>query len=121
MKTILITAALVASSAALAQNTTMQTQTEPEMEAQKQMPDGQAQPEQMPTPPGDGITQEGTNPEGDAIAPPGANIVATPPPGAGVVVAPNQDAVFQPHPPRVDYPRCTREVTDNCVQGRPPR
>ena len=51
-----------------------------------------------------------------ATPPPGAN---QPPPaaaGAQVVPAPNQQQVFSTQPATKQYPPCTREVTDGCVQ-----
>ncbi|HEY6917589.1 MAG TPA: hypothetical protein VI381_08115 [Allosphingosinicella sp.] len=68
---------------------------------------------------GEGITAEGTRPEGVAIAPPGTNVLATPAPGAGVMVSPDQGAMFATRPATEDYPRCSRNVTDNCLQRGP--
>lgn len=60
-----------------------------------------------------------------AVVPPGANQATPVPPGAQVVANPNQAAVFQTQPAAKEYPPCTREVTDGCVQtyerGRAPR
>ncbi|MFN3944510.1 MAG: hypothetical protein ACK4K7_06245 [Allosphingosinicella sp.] len=59
-----------------------------------------------------------------AEAPAGAN--QTPPAGAAQVVpAPNQGQVFAPRQATEEFPPCTRERTDRCVQtyerGRSPR
>ena len=52
-----------------------------------------------------------------ATAPAGANQPVSAPPGATVVPSANQSAVFATEPtPAEDYPPCTDEVTDNCVQ-----
>lgn len=51
-----------------------------------------------------------------AQAPAGANQPVSAPPGAQVVVSPNQSAAFQTQPAAKEYPPCTREVTDGCVQ-----
>ena len=60
-----------------------------------------------------------------ASAPAGANQMTPVPPGAQVTANPNQAAVFQTQPAAKDYPPCTKEVTDGCVQtyerGRAPR
>jgi hypothetical protein len=60
-----------------------------------------------------------------AAPPPGANQPVQAPPGAQVTANPNQAAVFQTQPAAKEYPPCTREVTDGCVQtyerGRGPR
>lgn len=115
MKTILISAALVIGTAAAAQQTT----TDQTGAEQQQAEQAENRPTVSEAEAPEELTQEGTNPEGEAVAPPGANVVATPPPGAGVVVAPNQQAVFSTRQPAREYPRCTREITDNCVQGGP--
>lgn len=52
-----------------------------------------------------------------AQAPAGANQWTPPPAGAQVVPAPNQAAVFSTRPGAQDYPACTAEITDNCVQA----
>lgn len=52
-----------------------------------------------------------------AEAPPGANQMITVPPGAPVVAAPNQQAVFASRMSTENYPACTAEITDNCVQA----
>ena len=131
MRHMLFTAALLIGSAAFAQDA--RPDTEMKMEDAKPAKDmrsqpdtaqeGKTKPAKKPaaTGAGEGITAEGTNPEGVAIAPPGTNVVATPEPGAGVVVAPDQSAMFATRPATEEYPRCSRTVTDNCVQGKPRR
>ncbi len=52
-----------------------------------------------------------------AETPAGANQAVQPQPGAQVVPAPNQQQVFAPKPAQEEYPACSREVTDNCVQA----
>lgn len=52
-----------------------------------------------------------------ASAPAGANQAVNPAPGAQVVPAPNQSAVFATQQATGEYPACTREITDNCVQA----
>jgi len=51
-----------------------------------------------------------------ATAPSGANQAVAVQPGAQVVPAPNQQAVFSTQQSSKEYPPCTREVTDGCVQ-----
>jgi hypothetical protein len=51
-----------------------------------------------------------------ATAPAGANQPISAPPGATIVPSANQSAVFATEPAQQDYPPCTKEVTDNCVQ-----
>ena len=52
-----------------------------------------------------------------AAAPAGANEgVPAAPAGSQVVPAANQAQVFSTKPSTENYPPCTREVTDNCVQ-----
>lgn len=51
-----------------------------------------------------------------ASAPAGANEAVTVQPGAKVVPATNQAAVFATQSSTTDYPPCTKEMTDNCVQ-----
>lgn len=52
-----------------------------------------------------------------AMAPSGANQgVPAAPAGTQAVPAPNQAQVFSTKPAAKDYPPCTREVTDGCVQ-----
>lgn len=62
------------------------------------------------TPPGDGITQQGTNPEGQPCTPAGFNqgTSAYPPCGAGTM----HSAATNPQSP----PACSRTVTDHCIQ-----
>lgn len=53
-----------------------------------------------------------------ANAPAGANQgVPTAGPGVQVVPAPNQAAVFATKPSSKEYPICTRQITDGCVQA----
>lgn len=59
-------------------------------------------------PPGDGITQQGTNPEGQPCTPPGFNQGTTGYPQCGAVARPT-------HGPQ-EAPPCTRQVTDHCTQ-----
>lgn len=72
------------------------------------------------------VAPDNDNPERDArgipvvsdpaTAPAGANQVPAPVAGAQVVPAPNQAQVFTTQPSTEQYPACTREITDNCVQ-----
>lgn len=59
-------------------------------------------------PPGDGITMMGTNPEGQAYTPPGYNNGLNVYPDAAI--APGMMAGMR------DYPACTEDVKDRCVQ-----
>jgi hypothetical protein len=63
------------------------------------------------TPPGDGITQQGTNPEGINCTPPGFNqgLGIYPPCGPGNV---HPQIGRNPESP----PPCTRQVKDHCIQ-----
>lgn len=60
-----------------------------------------------------------------AQAPAGANQPVSAPPGAQVVISSNQQAAFQTQPAAKEYPPCTKDVTDGCVQsyerGRGPK
>ena len=60
-----------------------------------------------------------------ASAPAGANQMTPVPAGAQATVNPNQASVFTPQPAAKEYPPCTRDMTDGCVQtyerGRAPR
>jgi hypothetical protein len=51
-----------------------------------------------------------------AQAPSGTNQPVSAPPGAQVVASSNQQAAFQTQPAAKEYPPCTKEVTDGCVQ-----
>ncbi|MDP8994240.1 MAG: hypothetical protein M3N07_04525 [Pseudomonadota bacterium] len=72
------------------------------------------------------VAPANSNPETDARGipvisapaevPPGANQPVRPTPGVQATPAPNQQQVFAPRPAQTEYPPCTREVTDNCVQ-----
>jgi len=66
--------------------------------------------------PGNGLTQQGTDPSGQGVAPPGTNQPVVVPPGAVVVPNPNQAAAFTPQAATTDYPPCSKTVTDHCVQ-----
>jgi hypothetical protein len=68
------------------------------------------------TQPGDGVTQQGTDPNGQAVAPEGTNQPLDVPPGAVVVPNPDQAAAFTPKPATTTYPPCSKTVTDGCVQ-----
>jgi opacity protein-like surface antigen len=63
---------------------------------------------QPATPPGDGVTAQGTDPEGQACTPPGYNTGSGGYPPCGATNAPPQSS---PTPPA-----CSRTVTDHCVQ-----
>jgi len=62
----------------------------------------------QPTPPGDGITQQGTNPDGQACTPAGFNQGTTGYPQCGAMPG-NQMSSTSPPP-------CSRTVTDGCIQ-----
>ena len=115
MRMILLAAALSVGGVAYAQ-TEMETDAQAEADATVGSPDG-TDPNARAVPPGDGITQQGTNPEGRGVAPPGTNEVLTPLPGAVIVPDPNQQAAFTPKPATKDYPVCSKTVTDGCVQA----
>src|SRR5688500_13310259 len=104
MRIILLAAALSVSSIAVAQTTETTTTAAP------------TQPIGIPTtsgPPGDGITQQGTDPNGMGVAPPGTNEAPqAAPPGTTVVPAPDQAAAFTPKPATTEYPACSKTVTD---------
>jgi hypothetical protein len=97
MKTMIFAAALVASSAALAQ-TTGETQapanTAPERDAR-----------------GIPVVSD------PAEVPAGANQATPIAPGSVFTPNPNQAQVFTPRPSTENYPACSRTVTDNCVQS----
>ena len=115
MKSLFFGAALLATSAAIAQpaQDTMQTQGTGGVSA-----------------------PANSNPETDARGipvvsapaevPAGANQAVSVPAGAQTVPSPNQAQVFATRPASEEYPACSRTVTDNCVQayergGRRPR
>jgi len=114
MKTILLAAMLTVSSVALAQSSTQ------DMPAKESMP--------MPMPsgettddgtvPGDGITQQGTDPEGQAMPPMGTNEAMPAPMESNMPAVPaaDQNAAFATRPATTEYPPCSRTVTDSCVQ-----
>lgn len=108
MKLLIFAAALSVSGIALAQDTTTQAPADTTAPSGVTTTDG--------TQPGDGVTQQGTDPSGQAVAPPGTNEPLNPPPGAVVVPNPNQAAAFTPKPATAEYPPCSKTVTDQCVQ-----
>lgn len=144
MKTIFFAAALSVSGIALAQTSMDPQSTTPaptDPMPADQMATGQTGSEdatgQMPTPgapsvdpgmtspsgvttddgtmPGDGVTQQGTDPNGMGVAPPTAN-QPWPNTGAGTVPAANQSDAFTPRAADAEYPACSKTVTDGCVQ-----
>ena len=70
----------------------------------------QTDPNARGVPPGDGITQQGTDPEGQACSPPGFNAGTSAYPPCGSTPAASST-------PPDSYPACSRTVTDNCVQA----
>ncbi len=101
MKAIFFAAVLAMSSASFAQvQTNMQTQPQTPMNADINGPN---------IPPGDGITRMGTNPEGQPFTPPGFN--------QGMNVYPAATMAPGAMPGMVEYLRCSRQVTDRCVQA----
>ncbi|HEX8527198.1 hypothetical protein [Allosphingosinicella sp.] len=64
---------------------------------------------QAPTPPGDGITAQGTDPEGQACTPAGFNAGTSAYPPCPAAPAPQQGTSTSPPP-------CSRTVTDGCIQ-----
>ena len=107
MKTILFAAALSFSSVALAQatttDTTMTAGTATTVAPGNQNPEEDARGIEVVSDP--------------ATAPAGANQPVSAPAGATVVPSANQSAVFAPSPGQEDYPACSKQVTDNCVQA----
>ncbi|HEY0626519.1 MAG TPA: hypothetical protein VGD10_07270 [Allosphingosinicella sp.] len=93
MKLAIFAAALVAGSAAIAQQTVAPGNNAPERDAR-------------------GIPVVSA----PATAPSGANQAVTVQPGAQVVAAPNQSAVFATQASTKTYPPCTKDMTDGCVQ-----
>lgn len=92
MKSILVAAALIAGTAAVAQQTVAPGNSAPETDAR-----------------GIPVVSD------PATAPAGTN--QAPPPGSGpTVINPNQAAAFATQPSTGEKPPCTREVTDNCTQ-----
>lgn len=94
MKTILFTAALALSGAAIAQTTPPSTDAAPARDSR-------------------GIPVASM----PAQAPEGANRAVTVPPGSEVVVSPDQAQAFTPRQATEEFPPCTRERTDRCVQN----
>jgi hypothetical protein len=68
----------------------------------------QSDPNGANVPPGDGITRMGTDPNGQAYTPPGYNI--------GLNVYPPATAASGANPGMENYPACSAEVKDRCVQ-----
>jgi hypothetical protein len=99
MKKLLISAALMIGTAAVAQQ-----------------PSGRTVDDQSQSTGPRGITQQGTDPEGMGVAPPGTNEPVNVVPGAQVVLNPNQAAAFATQASTTDYPACSKTVTDGCVQ-----
>ena len=93
MKTFLFAAALMAGSAALAQQTVAPGNAAPERDAR-------------------GIAVISS----PAEAPPGANQPVSVPAGAQVVPNPNQAQAFATRPAAGEAPPCSRTVTDGCIQ-----
>ena len=99
MRTLFAIVAIMAGTAAIAQQPSGNTVADP---AQSSGPRG--------------ITQQGTDPDGVATPPPGANQPVSAPPGAQVVANPDQASVFATRPATAEYPACSKTVTDGCVQ-----
>lgn len=99
MKKLVFAAALMVGTAALAQQPSGETVSDPSQSTGPQ-----------------GITQQGTDPDGQAVAPPGTNQPISAPPGARIVPADNQSAAFAPRAATAEYPACSKTVTDGCVQ-----
>jgi hypothetical protein len=101
MKTLIFAAALLAGSAAIAQQSSAPSNQAPERDAR-----------------GIPVVSD------PAEVPAGANQTATIAPGSVFQPNPNQAQVFTPRPATETYPACSRTVTDNCVQtyerGRAP-
>ena len=114
MKLLIFAAALSVSGIALAQDTTAPADTTAQAPADTTAPSGVTTTDG--TKPGDGVTQQGTDPNGQGVPPPGTNEPMNPPPGAVVVPNPNQSAAFTPQPATTEYPPCSKTVTDQCVQ-----
>jgi hypothetical protein len=92
MKSFVVAAALLAGTAAFAQQTVAPGNTAPEKDAR-----------------GIAVVSD------PATAPPGTN--QAPPPGSGPTVPnPNQAAAFATQPSTGEKPPCSRTVTDNCTQ-----
>ncbi len=142
MKAILLAAAaLTIGSAAIAQDaaqttppdTTMQptpdtttTQTPPDATTTQTTPDTTAAPPSgqtvddpaQATGP-QGVTQQNTVPDGQAVPPPGTNQGVQGATDTGMPAQPtaDQQAAFTPRAPAAEYPRCSRTVTDSCIQS----
>lgn len=106
MKTLLFAAALAVSGTAVAQSQTGM-QTQGNMPAQGNM-QTQMDPNGPNTPPGDGITRMGNNPSGQAYVPQGFN--------QGINVYPNASMAPGAMAGMENYPRCSAQNTDRCVQ-----
>ena len=143
MKKLVFAAALMLGTAAVAQDATQDdmttdttTQTEP-VPAPAPAPGPAPAPTMtaQPTGPAQTVAPGNQAPERDARgipvvsdpaqAPSGTNQPVSAPPGAQVVASSNQQAAFQTQAATKEYPPCTKEVTDGCVQtyerGRRPR
>jgi len=117
MRMLFLLAALTVSGAALAQATQDSTQPATDAVQTPVSPSGPGtDPNGRNVPPGDGITQQNTDPNGSAVAPPGTNQPFNPPPGAVIAPAANQAAAFTPQSATTDYPPCSKTVTDRCIQ-----
>ena len=128
-KTLMVTAALMLGGTAMAQTNTQGIPTPPQQQMQHQQmmqhqqsmqhqqpmqtgadPDGRmADPNRPDVPPGDGITQQRTDPEGQARTPAGWNSTQ-----GGMTGQMGYRG--QGGPTTGEYPACSRNVTDNCIQ-----
>lgn len=115
MKQIFVAAALLIGGTALAQ-TTMPPETstppQPDMNSQTTMPSQSSMPAQPEAATqGAGIQGPVAIPRGEAVAPPGYNSTARniPPEQAAQVIS--QLSTF-------DYPPCSRQIQDRCIQTR---
>lgn len=132
MKSLLITAVLLASGAAIAQESPPVTPATPATPAAPATPatpptaDASAMPAAPAMPAMPAAPASPSNPETDArgipvvsapaVAPAGANAPVEVPAGATVSVAPNQASVFTPKASEGDLPACSKTVTDRCKQ-----
>ena len=131
MRKLIFAAALSIGSVALAQNQPAQQEpAEPTEEAQPApeaaQPPANAPAAQTQTQPSgetvddpsqstgpQGITQQGTDPNGQATAPPGTN---QRPQMMHPEMQSSQTAAFAPRAAAGEYPPCSRTVTDGCIQ-----
>ncbi len=118
LKPLMLGAALVVGTAAVAQQTDVNSPNAGSPGTQDTaQPSGQTvdDPSQNTGP--QGVTQQGTDPDGQASAPTGTNIgVQGTGTGPAVPMA-NQGAAFTPRAAAGEYPVCSRTVTDSCVQA----